>query len=217
MLVASCVEKHTSETAVHTSVQIRHLCHNQAVRVIPATIESCVSRCVLVVKVAYVTVAGKYMKGVPLRGQGTWQQRIVGAGYQQVCGQADVWGDGVVPLPAAHLPGEHLVIAAFNLTELISAAPAEGRQLKSSFLIYSGECFDQLLGARAGALNLDLDGVYHSPLGSVDSMPTSTSGVPQAPMRPWYGSADVLDQWAERLSEPTGQLLQRIADTQHAA
>lgn len=35
----------------------------------------------------------------------TLQARIVGQGYKQVCGQADVWGDGVVPQMSAHLDG----------------------------------------------------------------------------------------------------------------
>ncbi|OWM91526.1 uncharacterized protein LOC116215732 isoform X2 [Punica granatum] len=35
----------------------------------------------------------------------TWRARVVGQGYKQVCGQADVWGDGVVPEVAAHLEG----------------------------------------------------------------------------------------------------------------
>jgi hypothetical protein len=42
-------------------------------------------------------------------------------GAAQVCGEAEVWGDGVVPLPTAHLEG---------------------------------------------AINIDLEGVYHSPLGA---------------------------------------------------
>ncbi|KAG0611449.1 hypothetical protein M758_7G142000 [Ceratodon purpureus] len=35
----------------------------------------------------------------------TLRARIVGQGYKQVCGQADVWGDGVVPEVSAHLEG----------------------------------------------------------------------------------------------------------------
>lgn len=35
----------------------------------------------------------------------TLRARIVGQGYKQVCGQADVWGDGVVPEMSAHLDG----------------------------------------------------------------------------------------------------------------
>ena len=56
-------------------------------------------------EIEYVTIAGKYIQGAPLRGPGGWSQRVVGAGYQQVCGAADVWGDGVVPVAAAHLEG----------------------------------------------------------------------------------------------------------------
>lgn len=33
----------------------------------------------------------------------TFRARIVGQGYKQVCGLADVWGDGVVPEVSAHL------------------------------------------------------------------------------------------------------------------
>ncbi|XP_059458056.1 uncharacterized protein LOC132187682 [Corylus avellana] len=39
-----------------------------------------------------------------------FRARFVGQGYKQVCGQADVWGDGVVPEVSAHLEG------AFNIS-----------------------------------------------------------------------------------------------------
>ncbi|KAK9120307.1 hypothetical protein Syun_017924 [Stephania yunnanensis] len=68
--------------------------------------------------------------------------RFVGQGYKQVCGQADVWGDGVVPEMSAHLDG---------------------------------------------ALNISLDGVYHSPVGSDDKL------------RPWYGSPAIVEQWIPHL------------------
>lgn len=35
----------------------------------------------------------------------TLRARFVGQGYKQVCGRADVWGDGVVPEVSAHLEG----------------------------------------------------------------------------------------------------------------
>ncbi|KAI4302871.1 hypothetical protein MLD38_038569 [Melastoma candidum] len=35
----------------------------------------------------------------------TWRARFIGQGYKQVCGRADVWGDGVVPEESAHLEG----------------------------------------------------------------------------------------------------------------
>ena len=56
--------------------------------------------------VEYVTIAGTYATGAELLGsQGTISDRIVGLGYKQVCGDAAVAGDGVVPLPSAHLEG----------------------------------------------------------------------------------------------------------------
>ena len=54
-----------------------------------------------------------------------------------------VWGDGVVPVQAAHLDG---------------------------------------------AVNLSLNGVYHSPVGANEE-------------RPWYGSPSVLDEWVHYLLE----------------
>ncbi|KAI3435235.1 uncharacterized protein J3R85_006343 [Psidium guajava] len=71
-----------------------------------------------------------------------WRARFVGQGYKQVCGQADVWGDGVVPEVSAHLKG---------------------------------------------ALNISLDGVYHSPVGSDDVS------------RPWYGSPAIVEKWIQHL------------------
>lgn len=35
----------------------------------------------------------------------TMRARFIGQGYKQVCGRADVWGDGVVPEISAHLEG----------------------------------------------------------------------------------------------------------------
>ncbi|KAI0530590.1 hypothetical protein KFK09_000135 [Dendrobium nobile] len=72
----------------------------------------------------------------------TMRSRFIGQGYKQVCGKADVWGDGVVPEISAHLDG---------------------------------------------ALNISLDGVYHSPVGSDDTL------------RPWYGSPSVVQKWINHL------------------
>ncbi|GFQ02294.1 hypothetical protein PHJA_002373400 [Phtheirospermum japonicum] len=119
----------------------------------------------------YVCIAGRYIEGARLLGSGndndsavtvrikqpvremtavdtstppsvTLRARFVGQGYKQVCGQADVWGDGVVPETSAQLEG---------------------------------------------ALNVTLDGVYHSPVGSDDET------------RPWYGSPAVVQQWIHHL------------------
>ncbi|KAK1581987.1 hypothetical protein Q3G72_010789 [Acer saccharum] len=72
----------------------------------------------------------------------TFRARLIGQGYKQVCGQADVWGDGVVPEISAHLEG---------------------------------------------ALNISLDNVYHSPVGSDDAL------------RPWYGSPAIVEKWIHHL------------------
>ncbi|KAL0425519.1 UNVERIFIED_CONTAM: hypothetical protein Sradi_1086700 [Sesamum radiatum] len=119
----------------------------------------------------YVCIAGRYIQGARLLGSSdgdsstaiveidqpvgemtaistsepastTLQARFIGQGYKQVCGQADVWGDGVVPEMSAHLDG---------------------------------------------ALNISLDGVYHSPVGSDDET------------RPWYGSPAIVEQWIHHL------------------
>ncbi|XP_031276157.1 uncharacterized protein LOC116134617 isoform X1 [Pistacia vera] len=71
-----------------------------------------------------------------------FRARFIGQGYKQVCGQADVWGDGIVPEVSAYLEG---------------------------------------------ALNVSLDGVYHSPVGSDDIL------------RPWYGSPAVVEKWIHHL------------------
>jgi len=112
----------------------------------------------------YVCVAGRFIKGCRFfdnsdtepavvseasvvnrsgtTSNATLRGRFVGQGYKQVCGEADVWGDGVVPEVSAQLEG---------------------------------------------ALNICLDGVYHSPVGADDAT------------RPWYGSPQVLDHWVQHL------------------
>uniref|UniRef100_A0A6N2NKD5 GPI inositol-deacylase n=1 Tax=Salix viminalis TaxID=40686 RepID=A0A6N2NKD5_SALVM len=81
----------------------------------------------------YVCIAGRYIQGARFVGDSNveaksmrlsllndlgiststspgFRARFVGQGYKQVCGQADVWGDGVVPEVSAHLDG------AFNIS-----------------------------------------------------------------------------------------------------
>ncbi|CAK8569398.1 unnamed protein product [Lathyrus sativus] len=138
-------------------------------------VEQNCSKPVYTPELKYVCIAGRYIEGAPLFGNSnptlepvvptngsqlvpevatvmeaastsspniTLRARFVGQGYKQVCGKADVWGDGVVPQVSAHLEG---------------------------------------------ALNISLDGVYHSPVGSDDAT------------RPWYGSPHVLEQWIQHL------------------
>lgn len=97
--------------------------------------------------VNYTTIAGKFVRGAALGAQGASAlAQFAGAGYQQVCGEAEVWGDFIVPQPSAHLQG---------------------------------------------ALNVDLEGVFHSPLG--EKLPFFGA---------WYGSEQVLPQW---LHHATGE------------
>eukprot|EP00884_Botryococcus_braunii_P005659 jgi/Botrbrau1/15094/Bobra.0255s0007.1 len=57
-------------------------------------------------EINYVTVAGKAVEGAKFGDRkASLFRQLVGAGYLTVCGSADVWGDGIVPLPAAHLEG----------------------------------------------------------------------------------------------------------------
>lgn len=114
-------------------------------------VEKNCSKAVYSPELRYVCVAGRYIKGTRFLGSNndnaemtmsvdqqnteialvntskppasTLRARFIGQGYKQVCGQADVWGDGVVPEISAHLEG---------------------------------------------ALNISLEGVYHSPVGSDD-------------------------------------------------
>ena len=69
--------------------------------------------------VCWEQVAGKWMKGARLRGSGgSLPQKLVGLGYQQVCGDPEVWGDGITPVPAAHLEGKlhQIVLESGHLT-----------------------------------------------------------------------------------------------------
>ncbi|KAK4414375.1 hypothetical protein Salat_2850500 [Sesamum alatum] len=131
-------------------------------------VEKHCAKAVYTPELRYVCIAGRYIQGARLLGSSnsnssaaiveidqpvgemtaisasstTLQARFIGQGYKQVCGQADVWGDGVVPEMSAHLEG---------------------------------------------ALNISLDGVYHSPVGSDDET------------RPWYGSPAIVEQWIHHL------------------
>ncbi|MED6208948.1 hypothetical protein PIB30_049843 [Stylosanthes scabra] len=78
----------------------------------------------------------------------------------------------------------------------IQGAPLLGKSNaieKAEFAVPEGEGVDMnpesgsISAHLDGALNICLDGVYHSPVGSDDAL------------RPWYGSPAVLDQWIQHL------------------
>lgn len=66
-------------------------------------------------------------------------------GVQQVCGDAEVWGDFIVPVAAAHLEG---------------------------------------------AINVDIDNCFHSPLGA--TLPL---------FGPWYGSEEMVQRWLHYVTD----------------
>ncbi len=79
-------------------------------------------------EVQYVSVAGKYIKGAKIGDRdASLLQQVIGAGYQAVCGSAVVWGDGVVPLPSAHLEGNpsprhpHYFLCGVRLLSLLAS------------------------------------------------------------------------------------------------
>jgi pimeloyl-ACP methyl ester carboxylesterase len=130
-------------------------------------------------RVEYVTIAGTYSTGVELFGRdGSLSDRIVGLGYKQVCGVAAVAGDGVVPVPSAHLDG---------------------------------------------AVQVTLDGVYHSPLGADEGADvtgatdsddyTDDEGEPgenaggesRVNRRRWYGHSEHLVKWAKYLNHEASE------------
>ena len=56
----------------------------------------------------------------------------------------------------------------------------------------------------AGSEQVVLEGVYHSPVGAVDTQKQGADA--EAPessgIRPWYGSASILDQWLHHVCDP---------------
>lgn len=58
--------------------------------------------------VGYTSVAGKYTHG---NASGSLAERVAFGVYKDICGNGDVWGDGIVPVRAALLPGaRHTVL-----------------------------------------------------------------------------------------------------------
>lgn len=112
-------------------------------------------------EIQYITVASNFVRGVKLNGQGGFLAKFAGAGYQQVCGDAEVEGDFIVPVASAHLDG---------------------------------------------ALNLTLDGAFHSPLGEKLSF-----------LGPWYGGAKYLPQWVHHIGDVEASETAEVAPQAPAA
>jgi hypothetical protein len=74
--------------------------------------------------VRYVCINGKYIEGKELGDEGTVGEKVTGLGYKQVYGSANVWGDGITPVPVGSLEGAECVelekLFKFNLTVTLS-------------------------------------------------------------------------------------------------
>ena len=144
--------------------------------------------------VEYITIAGKYIQGAPLfRTTASWQRRVVGAGYAQVCGEAEAWGDGVVPVPAAHLEGSTLQLTLEGVYHSPLGAeegtPTDGTEVGAALREEKEE------GESSS------DGGSDNTSGDSDDYDVSLKSVEEAAAqawagrRYWYGSEVVLDQW----------------------
>ena len=59
-------------------------------------------------QVRYTSVAGSFIHGDPT---GTRFERFTFKVYKEICGDGEVWGDGIVPVSSALLPGsEHIIL-----------------------------------------------------------------------------------------------------------
>lgn len=59
----------------------------------------------------------------------------------------------------------------------------------------------------AGARQITLEGVYHSPLGSIAAVEGGKEGPDKSsPGRPWYGSPDVVDRWIDAVVADESEL-----------
>lgn len=140
--------------------------------------------------VRYTTIAGKFIKGSPLAGPGSWQSRIVGAGYQQVCGDVEVWGDGVVPVVSAHLEGARNITLENCYHSPLGAV--DGTDSKNNSR--SGGALESESDAENFGL---IENKNSSDRSAVSVLQASSSG--QEP-RLWYGSKPILEQWINELN-----------------
>ncbi|KAL9682537.1 hypothetical protein QQ045_014338 [Rhodiola kirilowii] len=125
-------------------------------------------------EVKYVCIAGRYIQGSP------------------IFGPSDVASDYTTTSVNTIQPDSE----AATLNDITKSAPPT---LQARFV---GQGYKQVCGRSDvwgdgvvpevsahmdGALNISLDGVYHSPVGSDDEL------------RPWYGSPAIVDQWIHHL------------------
>jgi hypothetical protein len=143
-----------------------------------------------------VTVAGRYVRGVPLSGKGTIKAKFAGAGYQQVRGGASVGRmSGLRRVSSSWCEPTHIyrsrpppdnTHAPFSphLPQVCGSAEVDG-----DFIVPTSAAHLD------GAVNLEVEGAFHSPLGSK-----------LAYFGPWYGDAAFLPAWADWVDGEWGAL-----------
>ncbi|KAL4517201.1 hypothetical protein Ndes2437B_g06808 [Nannochloris sp. 'desiccata'] len=144
--------------------------------------------------VEYVTIAGKYVKGAPFSGPGGWQRRVVGAGYQQVCGDSSAWGDGVVPVPAAHLDGALQVTLEGVYHSPLGAEEGSVDEKNGENNEVSAALAEMKQQQQQHGTSYDSD-EYNISIESVEQAAAEASPGP----RVWYGSRLILEKWAPLL------------------
>ena len=97
-----------------------------------------------------------------------------GGSYRNLCGRMNVWGDGIVPLPSAHLPGEDRGDRSMSLLWLIPTSISLfiyiNQRNGAGFVFFFSLPFDLF---SPGAINITVDGVHHLPS---RSRPRQTAG-----------------------------------------
>ena len=84
--------------------------------------------------VRYVTISGRWKRGAASFDANNADAFVVGLTYKQVCGSADVWGDGITPEQSAHLPGSEKIVL-----EDCYHSPVGSEESDSSRLWYGSE------------------------------------------------------------------------------
>jgi triacylglycerol esterase/lipase EstA (alpha/beta hydrolase family) len=82
--------------------------------------------------VQYICVAGKSIFGAKKLGQ--W---LAYSSYEMTCGRGDVWGDGITPIEAAHLPGaKNLIIEGVKHSPRTSGIWYGSPEVRSQWIEY---------------------------------------------------------------------------------
>ena len=78
--------------------------------------------------VEYVTVSGRWRRGAASLREGSLSDLFIGLTYKQTCGAADVDGDGITPVPIAHLEGSEKVVVDDCYHSPVGSEPGSGRR-----------------------------------------------------------------------------------------